>query len=263
VGELDDDRFLTALGVAESKRPVVRNLDDTTREVEEASPDTVKIEPTAARAPSGVTAANILRHPDAHPIALDMLLLRQYGPEWMLWEGDTLQRVVPVDFHTETLSDLNLAKLQACRTLHLVDTYWQRWEVFGWCTTAFNSEFPDFDVMQVPSVAQVLESLDVANRIRDDVSFSDEVKGYVGAVFRHDDIFVILPPADFAHVEAPDMDLDVALVKERWPSVRASGHPPAAETAVDEQLRRLSAAHGYLEESRERLRQQLRILADV
>jgi hypothetical protein len=242
---LDEEKLLTALGVAELS-PV--------------GGDAVK---SAAPAPVGVTAANIFRHPDAHPIALDMLLLKQYGPEWMLWEGETLQETVPRDFHAQALSDLNLAKLQACKTLHLVDTYWERWEVFGWCTAAFNSEFPDFDVMQVPSVAQVLESLDIANRIRDDVGFSDEVKGYVGAVFRHDDIFVILPPADFAHVEAPDMDLDVALVKARWPEVRASGQVPTAETAVDEQLRRLLVAHGYLEESREHLRQQLRILADV
>ena len=36
------------------------------------------------RTASSVTAASIFRHPDAHPIALNMLLLRQYGPEWML-----------------------------------------------------------------------------------------------------------------------------------------------------------------------------------
>lgn len=243
-----EEELLTALGGVEVK------------EAAGPSPDPVK---AGLVRPTGVSATNIFRHPDAHPIALDMLLLRQYGPEWMLWEGETLQHVVPVDFHTEALSDLNLAKLQACKTLHLVDTFWERWEVFGWCTAAFNAEFPDFEVMQVPSVAQALVAVDIANRIRDDVSFTDEVKAYVGAVFQHDGIFIPLPPADFATFESSDAPFDVEVAKARWPEVRAAGHAPAGETPLDEEFRRLLGAHSYLEESRERLRQQLRILGDV
>lgn len=212
---------------------------------------------------TGVNAGNILRHPDAHPIALDMLLLRQYGPEWLTWEGETLQQLAPNDFHGQVLSDLNLAKIQACRTLHLVDTYWERWEVFGWCTAAFNGEYPDFDTMQVPSVAQVLVSVDIANRIRDDLAWADEVQAYIGAVFQHDGVFVALPPADFISIAPIDPPLDINAVMARWPEVRATARVPAGNLPVDEELRRLLTVHEYLEASRERLRYQLGILTNV
>jgi len=111
-------------------------------------------EVVAEAPPAAVTAKNIWHHPDAHPIALDMFMLRQYGPEWLRWEPETLQHVVPEDFKTSALSDMNLAKLQACKTLYLVDSFWERWEVFVVCLMPFNGVFPDFQVMQVPTVAQ-------------------------------------------------------------------------------------------------------------
>ena len=235
-----------------------RGLDEPAIEVETGTQEKPDAKVAAA---DGVTSSNMLRHPDAHPIALDLLFLRQYGPEWMLWEGETLQHLAPDDFHGQALSDLNLAKLQACRTLHLVDTYWQRWEVFGWCTMALNSEFPDFDLLQVPTVAQVLVSIDAAARIREDVPFTQEVKGYITAVYQHDDIFLGLPPADFVSFEPHDLPFDLEEVKARWPEVRTSRHAPAGETLVDEELRRLLVALDYLEASRSRLEKQLGLIA--
>ena len=211
-------------------------------------------------AQTGVTVANLLRHPDAHPIALDMLYLQHYGPEWMTWEGETLQHLAPTDFQGQVLSDLNLAKLQACRTLHLVDTYWERWEVFGWCTAAFNEQFPDFEMMQVPSVGQLLVSADIAGRIRDDVAWSDEVKGYMGAVFQHDGVFWSLPPLEFIVVPTERLPFDIEEVKAQWPEARAAGKAPSGDGVVEEQLRRLVAAYQFLEMSREHLREQLRFL---
>lgn len=212
----------------------------------------------AEAAPAPVTAKNIWHHPDAHPIALDMLMLRQYGPEWLTWEPETLQALVPEDFKTSALSDMNLSKLQACKVLHLVDSFWQRWEVFVACTMPFNGVFPDFHVMQVPTVAQCLVACDVANRIRKDVAWSTEMKKYVGAVYQHDGIFLPLPPADFAEFELPE-DFDQHTLAERWPAIRSSGVAPKGETVLDEQLRRLLVVNGFLEESRLRLQQQLRL----
>jgi hypothetical protein len=253
-----EEAFLEILRGTNGVHP--KGLDEPTTEVETGTAE----EPDAkVAAPGGVTSSNLLRHPDAHPIALDLLLLRQYGPQWMLWEGETLQHIAPADFHGQVLSDLNLAKLQACRTLHLVDTYWQRWEVFGWCTIAMNGEFPDFDLLQVPTVAQVLVSVDAATRIREDVPFSDEIKGYIGSVYRHDDIFLALPPADFVTFDPQELPFDVGQLKSRWPDVRASRQAPTGETLVDEELRRLLVALDYLEASRTRLGDQLRLLEHV
>lgn len=217
-------------------------------------------EVVAEAPPASVTAKNIWHHPDAHPIALDMLLLRKFGPEWLGWEPETLQLLIPENFGTSALSDLNLSKLQACKVLHLVDSFWQRWEVFVACAMPLNGVFPDFQVMQVPTVAQCMVACDIAKRIRDDVAWSDELKAYVGTVYRHDGIFFPLPPADFATFEVPEA-IDQKAIAEKWPSVRASGVPPKGQTVLDEQLRRLLVANGFLEESRLRLQQQLRLHA--
>lgn len=217
-------------------------------------------EVVAEAPPAAVTAKNIWHHPDAHPIALDMQMLRHFGPEWLAWEPETLQILVPEEFKTSALSDLNLAKLQACKVLHLVDPFWQRWEVFVACTMPFNGVFPDFHVMQVPTVAQCLVACDVAKRIRNDVEWSEEMKAYVGQVYNHDGIYFPLPPADFATFEVPE-SIDQKAIAERWPAIRASGVAPKGQTVLDEQLRRLLVANGFLEESRLRLQQQLRLHA--
>lgn len=217
-------------------------------------------EVVAEAPPAAVTAKNIWHHPDAHPIALDLQMLRRYGPEWLSWEPETIQHVIPDDFKTSAISDLNLAKLQACKVLHLVDSFWQRWEVFVICAMSFNGVFPDFQVMQVPSAAQCLVACDIAKRIRDDVEWSDELKSYVGAVYQHDGVFYALPPADFGHFEVPE-SINQKAIAERWPAVRASGVAPTGQTVLDEQLRRLLVVNGFLEESRLRLQQQLRLHA--
>jgi hypothetical protein len=207
---------------------------------------------------AAVTAANIFHHPDAHPIALDWMMLRRAGHEWLRWEGDTLRAVVEDDF-AQSLSDANLAKLQACKTAHLVDTYWQRWEVFLWCTAAWNGDPLDFEVMQVPSVAQLLVSVDCAERIREERGWSPELVAYVQAVYAHDGIALALPPANFAPLDPAAFGLASAQA-ERLAAAWAAGARADRDPKVAEQLRRLGVVHAFLEESRARLRAQLRLV---
>ncbi len=210
-------------------------------------------------AETGVTRQNIWRHPDAHPVVLDYLLLQKYGTDWMNWEPETIEAQVPKDFNTQTLSDLNLSKIQACKTLHFVDSFWHRWEVFIWCTMPFNGIFPDFQHMQVPTVAQCAVAVDIANRLRDDVEFSLEVKTYLEQVHRHDGVLVPTPPLDFIDPPEHGVEVNIPDIKKRWAEVRASGSTPSADTMENEQLRRMLLVHTFLEESRTRLRQQLRL----
>jgi hypothetical protein len=206
-----------------------------------------------------VTLKNIWQHPDTHPITLDLLLLRKFGPEWMLWSPETFELAIPHEFGVPA-SDLNLQKLHACLTLHATEGFWERWEVFTPCAMAFNGEFPDFVTMQVPTVAQCMVAADIAMRIRDDVAWSEEVKKFLGVVHLHDGILVPEPPLQFVHVEH-DADVDLASIRARFPQVRTSQVAPTKETAEDEQLRRMLAVHQFLEESRERLRYQLRLIS--
>ncbi len=194
------------------------------------------------------------------PCVLIYLLLQKYGTDWMNWEPETLEVRIPQDFDTQTLSDLNLSKIQACKTLHFVDTFWQRWEVFAWCAMPFNGVFPDFHVMQVPTVAQAAVAVDIARRLRTDVDYSLEVKTYLGVLHQHDGILIPTAPLDFVTVDVSHVNIDAADVRHRWPGVKTSGMVSKADTMEDEQLRRMQLVQHFLEESRARLRQQLRLV---
>jgi len=236
---------------------VAASLDDApTVKVEGKSEDHPAPTTEVPEPPGSVTKQNLWRHPDAHPIVLDLAMLRRYGPEWLGWEAETLRALIPEDFQTPSVSEINISKLQACKALHLVDSFWQRWEVFIACLLPFNNEFPDFRTMAVPTVAQCLVACDVAGRIREDVEWSDEMKAYITTVYHHDGIFLPLPPADFVTLEVPE-EIDQKELEKRWPAVRIKGHTPTGNTPIDEQLRRLLVANDYLEESRARLNQQL------
>ncbi|WP_394831730.1 hypothetical protein LVJ94_34975 [Pendulispora rubella] len=203
---------------------------------------------------SSLTAKTIWDREDAHPIALDTLLIERYGANWLAWEAETLSEEIQKDFGP--VSGLNFSKIEACKTLHLVDTYWQRWEVFVWCTMPCNSMPPDFLLMQVPTVAQVLASVDAANRIRTDVAFSEEVRLFMANVHRHDGIALALPPVSFVELSPHDFALSPeqdAALKSAW--AKRDQHPP--DPMVREQMARLVTVSTYLDETRDRLREQL------
>lgn len=216
------------------------------------------VEPAAA----GVTLANLFRHPLAHPIVLDLCLLKKYGVEWLGWEWETVQLRVLQDFRSG-LSTLNLSKLMAMATLHLVDTYWQRWEVFCWLTMPFNGLIADFETMQKPSVIECLISVDIASRVRNDVQWDPEVVAYLSTVFRYDGLLVPISPCDFVPVETHDIGFDAEAVKKEWPRVRDSRRAPQDESVASEQLRRMLVAYDALEENRALLRHQLPLVEHV
>lgn len=248
-------RFQAALKGLKDPKPVE---DDTLELIEtDESDDGEKV------SQANLTAINFFQHPSSHPVVLDLLLLRQYGPEWMMWEPETIMARVPQDFRTSDVSDLNLHKIQAMKTLHFNDTFWQRWEVFNWCTQSFNNIVPDFEVMQVPSTAQLLVAVDTARRVREDVEYTGEVKYFMRSSCKHDGIFCPPEPLEFLEV-MPDHDLlDCKEISEKWPLVRRTGRAPVADTITAEQLRRMLDVYGFLEESREKLQEQLFLVPHV
>ena len=207
---------------------------------------------------SGVTKRNLFTHPDVSPIVLDLLLIKEYGHDWLEWEPETLEKFVPQDFGVREISGLAMSKIQACKTLHLVDSYWRRWEVFNTCTMPFNNLYPDFEVLQVPTVAQCLISVDTANRIRTDVIWSDEVKQFIATVYRHDGIFCTIAPTNFVTIDTADFVIDCEELHKLWPKVRESNRAPSDETIMGEQLRLLLGVYRYLKDHQDNLRSQLK-----
>lgn len=258
--QYEDELFsvLTSLG---REVPVKGKVEDPTEKVETVDTDVEisKILPSAS--PSSVSIRNCFRHPDAHPVLLDLVLLRKYGVDFLGWQGETLEHVVPQDF-SSSLSHVNLSKIQACKTLHLVDSFWNQWEVFSWLTMALNGIPPDFEIMQVPTTAMAAVAVDIANRVRTDVPWSGEVKAFIRTLMEHDGIHVTLSPLEFVDPTSIEA-INIPLITSRWGDVRASNKVPQEESVEGEQLRRMLVVHNYVREFQDKLRDQLEILRHV
>lgn len=260
-----EERFKRAITHVEEREPTPKSLPaadeegDVGFETVESDDDT----PTKVAQPTAPAVINLFQHPDAHPIVLDLALLKKYGPDWMRWEPETLLWRIPQDFRTSSVSDLNLHKVQAMKTLHFNDTYWQRWEVFNLCTAAFNGHYPNFDVIQAHSAGQLLVSADTANKVREDVPFTIEVETFIAQSAKFDGVFFLPEPLDSIEV-LPDNDLiDRESIKSHWKDVRSSGQAPSKDTILAEQLRRILEAYNLLKAARLRLQQQLPLVMNA
>lgn len=260
-----DDLFYEILEKAggynlEDEAPTPIEADEPTTVVEtsdgEEEPETSRVQSTAP----AITSINLFRNPDAHPLVLDLALLRKYGIEWLGWERETLELRIPQDFHTPTMSDLNMAKVQAVKTLHLVDSFWLQWEVFQICCMSMNGLFPDFEVVCAPTVAQAMVAVDIANHIREDVPWSDEIRRYLGIVHRFDGIFCPQEPLQFVKMDTEGLPIDCGEIDRLWPTVKATNKAPTAETVTAEQLRRMLVVKEYLDDYRAQLRTQLPVI---
>lgn len=206
------------------------------------------------------TTINLFQHPDAHPFVLDLALLKKYGPEWMQWEHEVLELRILNDFRTNSLSDLNADKIMAVASLHMRDEFWKEWQVFTPCALALSGYSPDFEVMSSVTVPQALIAVDIANKLRGDVKWSDEMNAFLGIIHMHDGMFCPIPPLDFVEIDSEDYPVDCAEIRERWDEVRAARRAPEPTTVENEQLRRMLEAWELLEESRRQIQDQLPLI---
>ena len=255
-----DRRFTKALqsvGLTVGSKP-----EDPTEILETVEPDTVKDKVAAADLKSP-TPINLFQHPDAHPLALDLALLRRYGPEWLTWEAETLEIRIPMDFKTKSLAALNFEKIMAVKTLHLTTSFWRHWDIFSSCVGPLNGQFPDFEVMQAPTYGEVVVAADIANRIRTDVTWSEEVTRYIEVVMRHDGVVVGIEPLQNIEPDVTGYPIDTAMIKAAWPAVHQTGRAPDDATVEAEQLRRMLAITQYMELQQQRLRDQLPLVTHL
>jgi hypothetical protein len=235
--------------------------EDATQVVEGVEPEDDRVR-TDVRGPvPQPSTINLFQHPDAHPFVLDLALMRKYGPEWLIWEPELLEAKILMDFKTQTISDLNIDKLQAVKTLHLVDTFWQEWLVFVPCAMALSGVTADFRVLSAITVPQAMIAIDIASKLRSDLQYSLEVRTFLEVVYLHDGMLVPTDPMlDIVTVDTSRYDVDCEDVRRRWPAVRASGKAPTGASPEDVQLQRMLEAHELLEESRRQLREQLPLI---
>lgn len=148
---------------------------------------------------SSVSSVFVTR-PDAHPVALALLLTDKYGPSWVGWEPETLWLTMDKDGMSP--SNHSRAKLQAVRTVLSGPMYFDRWEVFYLCCQAFNNNLPDFDQARPASVPQLFHAVWVGDQLSKSPKYSDEVSRWVAACCLNDGLVALPKPLDFAQREA-------------------------------------------------------------
>lgn len=146
-------------------------------------------------APKSLTSKSVFSHPEAHPAALDLVLLRHFNLEWLQWLPDTLFFEIEKTFST-SIAEVNKLKILAAQTLHVTDVFWENWEIFEKVIWSLNGQVPRVDVLQPPDLSILMAGVDMANDItRHD--FGEEVARYCAAVFLHENVFYAPEPLSF------------------------------------------------------------------
>lgn len=164
------------------------------------------IEKTAALRDDGsgdrlptVTTKNVWRHPNAHPLTFDLLLLNRYGVEYLDWEQETLRFTLKRD--NIQLSNEAWTKIQAVRVLHNSPSPWRRWEVFHWVTLGVNGKAPNFSFMEEPELGILAAAMDIMGIIDRPRETGEEVDKYVATVAMVHGHVYLPAPLDFAQRE--------------------------------------------------------------
>ena len=118
---------------------------------------------------------------ETHPLILNLLLLKEFGPEYLGWEPETCWLEIGRSWGT-TISEVNRNKIQAVRTCHVSDGPYERWEVFEKVAMGFVGLTPKFDLIQRPTSHRAALALDIMGQIKEDHKISDEIYKYVAAV---------------------------------------------------------------------------------
>lgn len=235
---------------------------------------------------------NMFIHHDAHPLMLDIVLINQFGAEWLEWEAETLWAEIQRVFKQPSIPVHNRNKIQAVRTAHVVESPWIDWETFVVVSQSLNNNIPNFQLLHKPSPSQIMNSVSILNRIAKR-TFSDEIQKFIAACFLDEGIYFLPEPVRFAQDEAamlryrcsecgnmdrddeneqcdvcgaPESALrkeskyDVASVARRYQQILAQGEDrdELQETVEDIQVAKLLVARDYLAHRDQQLKEQTR-----
>lgn len=146
-------------------------------------------------APKSLTSKSVFSHPEAHPVALDVVLLKHFELEWLTWLPDTLFHEIELTFNT-SIAEVNKLKILAAQTLHVTDACWEEWEIFEKTIWALNGMVPRVDTIQPPDLPMLFNGVKCINDIRQE-SFGEEVSRYCATVFLYEHVHYAPEPMEF------------------------------------------------------------------
>jgi hypothetical protein len=130
-----------------------------------------------------------------HMVTLSRILSNKYGPEYLLWDANSLQEELTDDFGT--VGGTTWERIQALRVLHANDLFWTEWEVFEKICAAAVGVPTIFSYVQPPESEDMAIALTVAASF-DTHEYSEEVKGYIAAACLNDGLWYLEPPLSIA-----------------------------------------------------------------
>lgn len=161
----------------------------------EAPPPPESAPAPAPPAPKSLTSRSVFSHPDAHPLALDVVLLKNFELEWLTWLPDTLFFEIEQTFST-SIAEVNKLKILAAQTLHVTDACWEEWEIFEKTVWALNGMVPRVDTIQPPDLPMLFAGVEMIHDIRQE-TYGEEVSRYCAAVFLYEHVHYAPSPLSF------------------------------------------------------------------
>jgi hypothetical protein len=183
--------------------------------------------------------------PDTDPLAIDLTLVGNFGKDWIDWEPETLWEMIG------RIGGQNLAqevkdKVQALKTMHAGDYFWEDEGLFEKVCLALNGIQPNFEERQNLNIPQIAKAISVSSRIKT-TPFSDEVAAHIAAK-AHQEGFLILPTMlAFAQPALSSLQTGLdALVSHVQKAYAARIPPGTGDDPLSVQLRKLYAVENYV-----------------
>jgi hypothetical protein len=121
-----------------------------------------------------------------HLLTVSVILTDAFGPEFLLWEFETLREMCEAKWGT--IGDLTWQQIMALVVLHAHEGFWKEWEIFENITAAINGEYPIFSYVQPPDPEEIAIALVTAAKV-DSHAYSDEVRDYIVAACLNDGLW--------------------------------------------------------------------------
>jgi hypothetical protein len=168
--------------------------------------DTIDENTKTAAVEQGLSAQNIWRHPDAHPLVLALMLLDKYGPEYIDWHPDVLKLTLERD--KIQVSNSAWTKVLAGRVALNSPSPWRQWEVFHWLCRALNGMTPNFTYFEKPEIGHLVSGFETMKACDPKRPTGFAIDKFVATVFQDEGIAFVPPPLDFCTRELEGRQLE-------------------------------------------------------
>lgn len=126
-------------------------------------------------------ASSAFQHRLSHPLLLELLLLKEFGPEYLEWEPETLWTELAHTYGQAPSASVK-SKVQSVRACQVSDAPYLEWEAFEKVCRGYGGSRVRFDFHQPPKPENAAAFVHGLGLIRENVKVSDEVFRYLAAV---------------------------------------------------------------------------------